>query len=149
MAETWITITPELCKTRFGEREWEAFVEAARAEDDPEEVTDVLVDRAIRAVTGRVRGRVAANPNNRLGPSGTIPPELEDAALTLIFQTICISLPSSHVVIDEPRQRKIDQANDDLEAVARGEFYVSPPDDPAIDPPSDGGAWGGDCYIRF
>ncbi len=123
MAETWIPITPDLCAASFGEVEWEAFVNAARSAGAEDQVPG-----KIRSIVNRVRGYLAANEDNAMGPAGTVPPELEDAALILIFQALCTSMPASGLAIDEPRQRRIDAANADLRAVGKGEFYIKAKD---------------------
>lgn len=75
----WTSITAADVMTRLSGKEAEAFRNAALApgEADPMATT-------IAAVVNRIRGAIAANPRNTLGPDGQIPKCLLDAALDML-----------------------------------------------------------------
>jgi hypothetical protein len=87
------------------------------------------VENQIQLTTDFVRGFIAANRENRMGPAGTLPP-----SLLLLAADICIvdlNTRAGGVLIDDSKQRAKarDTAIDILRAdVANGDFAIEDPD---------------------
>lgn len=126
----WITLTEDDLLTRLAGDELIAYREAALAQDQPDPMPETLA-----AVADEVRGYVAANRANRLGPAGTIPPRLKSAAMDLARYRMATRLP---VDVTDERQAEYRNAIRLLERVAAGDFLVEDPDTGA----SPGGASG-------
>lgn len=82
------------------------------------------------SVVAEVRGRVAANKQNRLGAAGTIPEELRSAALAIARWRALSRLPSLRSLQDDARRMEYTDALALLASVARGEFAIEQPEDP-------------------
>ncbi len=138
----WIEITEDDVKTLFGEYEWEAVMEAARASGSADVLTTVIA-----RVVNRVRGYVESCDRNVLGEAGYIPGLLYDSTLVLIFEALAKTLPASRLIIDEERGKQITAAMNELKMVARCELRISPPGaDQVVAPDSpvpDEGGYGG------
>lgn len=124
----WNTVTSDDVKTRLSKPELTALLTAARQLDQTDE--GILAD-AIAAVTAEVRGYVAANSRNQLGPAGTIPDELQSAALALLRRYLFTRLPNMKALYDEIRQGETEDAMTRLRDTARGLFAIVPPESPA------------------
>lgn len=91
----------------------------------PDGVTDTLSD-VMTSVTREVRGYVAAHKPNPLGEAGTIPDELERAALSRIVCELATRIPGK-LLLTEQRASANDAAVKLLEQTARGLFAIVPP----------------------
>ncbi len=142
----WTQITPESLQDVMTEDEWTQFRTAAINGDGA-----TIVSGTIRAVCQRIRGYAkGGNPAlTRDSETDTVPPELEDAACVLCLQRLATRMPGVGIVIDEPRQRRIDAANADLKACGGGKFYLTPAGAGLTPEESDEGDYGGDDYIDF
>lgn len=120
---SWISVTVADIATRLADPELDAARNALVASGDP--LPDI-----VSAMVAEVRGRVAANRANRLGPAGTIPDELLNAALALIRGRLLSRLPVAALMTEE-RRAEIKSAEQLLRDVAAGSFIVSVPAEPA------------------
>lgn len=119
----WIPVTADDIGTRLADPELDAARNALVAAGDP--LPDI-----VSAVVAEVRGRVAANRANRLGPAGTIPDELLNAALALVRGRLLSRLPVASLMTED-RRAEIKSAEQLLRDVAAGSFVVSLPAEPA------------------
>lgn len=120
---SWRAITEDDLLEAISGDELTGFREAALADgqDDP-------VEDSIRAVTDEVRGYVAGNSQNTVGPEGTIPERLMRAAVDRIIVRIGSRVLGS--IFDEEgiRQQAAKDAKKLFEDAARGLFAVEQPD---------------------
>lgn len=120
----WITINEAHLAERLAAAELTA-VQTAATGDAGNPVPEVL-----SAVVGEIRGRVAANPRNRLGEAGTIPGELRAAALAIARWRVLSRLPGMRMLQDDARRMEYNDGLALLAAVARGDFAIEQPEDP-------------------
>lgn len=120
----WIALTESKVEARLTKPELTALLTAARQTDQ----TDAgLLAAAISTVTSEVRGYVAACNKNTLGESGTIPEELESAALALIRRHLFTRLPGMRSLYDSIREQETKDALDRLRDTAACKFAIVPP----------------------
>lgn len=119
----WIAITESHLLTAISGPELEALRAAALADGQADPVADVLSQ-----VTERIRGDVAANASNVLGPTGQIPERLLSAALALIVWDI-MRRPGASIIDDEnqSRAKAVDRAEALLKRVADGTYAIEDP----------------------
>lgn len=117
----WKAITETEVRTRLTGPEMTALKSAALAEGQTDPLPEI-----ISQVTGEVRGYIAACPSNRLGPAGTLPPQLEGAALSLIRYRLATRLPTDRLLTDA-RKRDQEQAVQLCRDVAACRFMVERP----------------------
>jgi hypothetical protein len=98
-----------------------------------------IIAAAIERVTNQVRGYVAGCHNNTLGEAGTIPDELESAALAMIRRELFTRLPGMKGLFDEPRQQEAKDALQLMRDVAACRFAIVPPASPAPEAEQAGG----------
>lgn len=122
----WKTLTVEAIENRLTAPEMTALTNEAKKETQEPET--ILAD-AIAAVTVEVRGYVAACARNILGPAGSIPDELESAALALLRRHLFTRLPGMRRLFDELRQRETEDALQRLRDTARCDFAIVPPEE--------------------
>jgi hypothetical protein len=120
----WITLTAEKIEGRFTEREKTALTTAAKSEA---QTSEFFIAEAIRMITNSVRSSVAACEKNMLGPDGTIPDELESAALALIRGHLYTRLPGMKALFDDLRQAELKSAERRLERTADCKVAIVPP----------------------
>lgn len=120
----WITLSETNLGERLAAEELEALQTAAVG-DFGNTVPDVLA-----SVVAEVRGRVAAESKNQLGPTGTIPEELKSAALAIARWRILSRLPGMKFLQDEARRAEYSDALSLLAAVADGKFAIVQPENP-------------------
>ena len=120
----WVTITEPDILTRLAAPEVNALKTAATAQGQESPLPEILA-----AVVREVRGYVAAFPGNKLGPEGTIPDELQIAALNRIRYELATRLPVSSLLTD-PRKQSNTDAIAQLRDTAKGVFRVVQPEDP-------------------
>lgn len=124
----WITPTLDLCRTRITGAEWNSLQSAAKATDqDGQDMAQQVIATQVQ----RIRGRVAAWKENRLGAAGTIPDELQSAFLALWVYDFITRLPSMRALLDDQRVDAWKSAERELEHVAAGKIAVVPPADEA------------------
>jgi len=141
----WIEITTTLLASRFSQTEWTAFTTAAKAISGQDVITTT-----IRDVCAEVVGSVLSCPRNAAGTEGTIPPELVSTTLEILRATLASRLPAASIVFDDVRKDLLRAARERLAAVAKCDFYISPPTTSATDSPvPDGGDYGGEDTIDF
>jgi phage gp36-like protein len=120
---SWIAISESAVRSTLAAAELSALrtVQLAAGQMDPlAEIIERTVDE--------VRGYVAANPLNRVGAAGTIPGELEAAALALVRYRLVTRLPLK-TLLTEARKDEQRDAITLLRDVAGGRFAILPPDD--------------------
>jgi phage gp36-like protein len=138
---SWITLTPEAVKSQLSAVEIAALANyLAPGQSDP---TPDLVART----ASEVRGYVAAHYGTQVGVSGTIPEELESAAVSLARWRLLGRLATgkvAQVLMTDARRKDYEDAVQQLRDVAAGKFAVSVPDLPSTDQPrpQGGGAFG-------
>lgn len=121
----WITPTEAGILTKLSAPELTALKTAAVApgQDNP------LVE-SIKFVVNEISGYVAACDRNTLGPVGTIPPELELAALNRIRYELATRLPVASL-LTEGRVESNRNALSLFKEVAACRFRILPPTDAA------------------
>lgn len=120
----WSALTVADIETRLTEPEVSALTSAATVAGQTKES---LIAGAVEAVTAEVRGYVAACSTNTLGPSGTIPYELESSALALIRRYLFTRLPRMKALFDDIRQKECEDALQRLRDTAACRFAIVPP----------------------
>lgn len=120
---SWITISENAVRSRLAAAELAALRTMAMADGQADPLPEI-----IQRVADEVRGYVAANTINRLGSAGTIPPQLESAALALVRYRLATRLPVSTLLTEERKEEQRD-ALTLLRDVAAGRFAVEQPDD--------------------
>lgn len=117
----WIELTVERVQGRLTGPELTAMRQAALGQDQPDPLPEIIAQ-----VTAETRGYVAACRSNRLGPAGTIPPQLEGAALNLIRHRLATRLPTDRL-LTEARKNEREAAIQLLRDVAACRFTVEQP----------------------
>jgi hypothetical protein len=130
----WLTLTSTLAAERMAE--FSALKDAALAETQD---ADDIIDACCARIAAKVQGYVAANSKNTVGPGGTIPEELEDAALALLVPHIIARIPALNYLMDDTRKTAQRDAIELLKDTARGHFAVSQPTTPADEQFNGGG----------
>lgn len=126
----WITPTLELCRTRITGAEWNGLQNAAKSADqDGEAMAQQVIDTQVQ----RIRGRVAACKENRLGAAGTIPDELQSAFLACWVYDFITRLPAMRGLLDEQRVRAWEAAERELRDAAACNIAIVPPAEAAPD----------------
>lgn len=123
----WIPITAETVANRLAAAEFAALTTAAKSVS---QTSESILAAAVASVTAEVRGYVAACRHNVLGPAGTIPEELESAALALVRRHLASRLPVK-ALFDELRQKEAEDALTRLRDTAACKFAIVPPETPA------------------
>jgi hypothetical protein len=126
----WITPTEDDLVARLSGPELAAYRSAALKSGQADPVAPVL-----SGVIGEVRGYVAGNKANALGPDGSIPGELLDAAMALVVARLPARLP---LTLSDARLDAKKDALALLRSVASGQFYVAPADELAAEQPGGG-----------
>lgn len=124
----WIELTEALVLNRLAAAELAALKTAAIG--GAQTGAGILAD-ALSAVTREVRGYVGSCQRNTLGEAGTIPDELESAALALVRRHLFTRLPGMKSLFDELRQKELEQAIALLRDVAACKFLLVAPVTPA------------------
>lgn len=122
----WSALTVADIETRLTDPEMSALTSAATVAGQTKES---LIAGAVAAVTAEVRGYVAACSVNVLGPAGTIPYELEGAALALVRRYLFTRLPRMKSLFDELRQKECEEALQRLRDTAACRFAIVPPEE--------------------
>lgn len=124
----WITPTLSQCQQRITGAEWQALHRAAtQAGQDGEEMAQDIIDHIVT----RIRGRVAARPENLLGPEGMIPDELTTCFLALWVYDFITRLPGMSKLLDDRRLEAWRSAESELRHVAEGKIKLVQPVNPA------------------
>jgi Protein of unknown function (DUF1320) len=108
---------------------------------DPSSAADLA--QIVVNVMNLIRGRVLASRQGLTGPPGTIPEELLTAAISIARFRFLTHLPGTQLITKERAADK-DEAYAQLEAVAKGEFYVMDANNETPGPSADTG--GGEDY---
>lgn len=125
---SWAALTEAKVQNRLSAAELTALKTAAIAGS---QTAAAILAAGIEAVTGEVRGYVAACRNNQLGEAGTIPEELEATALALLRRHLFTRLPAMKGLFDDLRQQEATDALQRLRDVAACKFAIVPPTDAA------------------
>lgn len=134
----WFTPTLEQCQQRITGAEWQSLHRAAtQAGQDGEQMAQDVITHIIT----RIRGRVAARPENILGAEGTIPDELMTCFLALWVYDFITRLPGMSKLLDDRRVEAWKSAESELRHVAEGKIKLVQPATPAAPQlqPSPGG----------
>jgi hypothetical protein len=118
---SWITLTEAGVQTKLSGAELVALKTAALAVGQTNPLPEVLT-----LVTREVRGYVAANSKNVLGAEGTIPDELESAALNRIRYELATRLPVASL-LTQARTDANTAATALFKEVAADRFRIVPP----------------------
>lgn len=145
MAETWIPVDEALVRERLADMEWDIFTTGALANGYSN-----VIGNCIRSVVGRVRGCVAASGKWSLGPVGTVPPELESAAMHVLRREIASRVPQSGIVFDKIREGALTDALEQLAMIRDGKGYITPPETvEGTGTAVDSGCWGSAWQVDF
>lgn len=129
MAEAWITLSEDDVRTEINGQELEAWRNAAKYGSEADPVAGILT-----SVTNFVRGFIARNPDNKLGPAGTLPECLKEVALPLV--TVRIMKRSFGEISDPSGARKsaAETSLSLLRDIAKGDGPSIPlPENPVTD----------------
>lgn len=132
----WITLTSSKVAERFAAAEFTAVKSASLQSG---QTAAEMITEVIERVTNEVRGYVAACSRNLLGEAGTIPDELEDAALALFVYRFLTRLPNLKSLLDDRRVKAYEDAVALLKNVAVCKFAIVPPTTAAADAEQAGG----------
>jgi hypothetical protein len=124
---SWITLTEAGVQTKLAGAELAALKTAALASGQANPLPEVITQ-----VTREVRGYVAACQRNVLGAEGTIPDELELAALNRIRYELATRLPVASL-LTEARRDANRAATEQLKDAAACRFLIVAPATPAAD----------------
>jgi hypothetical protein len=135
----WIPLDSDDVLNSLSDAEQSQFAAAPSAQAD--------LSNLVVTVTNQVRGKVNAARRNQghLGPTGTIPDELQAAALSIIRYKLLTHLPGTQLITEDRRTDHRD-ALGLLDAVARGEMVVVRGDE-TVTPPV-GSDYGGEDYFK-
>lgn len=131
---SWITLTEAGVQTKLAGAELAALKTAALASGQTNPLPEVITQ-----VTREVRGYVAACSRNTLGTEGTIPDELELAALNRIRYELATRLPVASLLTDA-RKDANRAATEQLKEVAACRFLIVPPATAATEQAATGAA---------
>jgi hypothetical protein len=126
----WITLTRAKFQEKLTGAEYSAVKSAALGAG---QVADTLMDEVLSRVTQEVRGHVSGCVRNLLGAEGTIPDELEDAALAMALVRFLNRLPSLKSLLSPTRTDAAKEAGELMKQVAACRFGVVQPTAPASD----------------
>ena len=124
----WLIPTETDLLARLSGPELSAYRAAALKAGQADPVAQILA-----GVVAEVRGYVAGFKSNSLGPDGTIPDTLLDAAMALVVARLPTRLP---VTLTEARVDAKRDALALLSKVADGKFFVAAPEDPSAEQPA-------------
>jgi hypothetical protein len=123
----WITLTSEDVKRRLTKPEIDRVPSVAKLTS---QTAEGLLASATDEIVREVRGHVAGG-KNILGAAGTIPDELENAALALIRRVVFGRVPGLEDLFGDIRKAEASDAQSLLRRVADGKFAIVPPTAPA------------------
>ncbi|MDR0536183.1 MAG: DUF1320 family protein [Puniceicoccales bacterium] len=126
----WISLTVDDVARKVAGAELEALRGAALGSGQPDPLPGLIAD-----AVDKIRGYAGACSRNRLGPPGTIPHQLVDAALVLIRNSALNRLPVDFLNT-APRQKEYDDAMALLHDLAACKFSIETPDAP-VEPPAE------------
>lgn len=118
----WRAITDTDIKSKLSDDELAQIRANAKTGTDP-------VADSVRIITDKVRGFVAANSRNVMGPEGTIPERLMDSALALLVPDVYGRTAGLLIDLDGVRTDAAKAARELLRDVARGLFAIELPAD--------------------
>lgn len=119
--DSWITILPDDVLASINNSELTSALTTALASGQSNPLDTLIAD-----VTAEARGYVRRR--NTLGPTGTLPQELKNAAIDIIIYRAANRLRKKAVA--EDKKPDYDAALKKLLAVANGTVAVSAPDNP-------------------
>jgi hypothetical protein len=122
----WRAVTEADISTRLSGKELIAYRNAALGPGEVDPIASLIT-----TVTNKVRGYIAGNPDNALGPVGTLPESLIDTTLALLV--IRVMSRCYGEILDPSGQRKTD--GESAEAVLK---LIAAGDGPAIEAPDTG-----------
>lgn len=135
---SWIALTSAHIAGSLTQAELDALrtVQVSPGQADP-------LSEAIARTCTEVNGYVAAQAGHPVGQAGTIPEELLSSAIAIARWRLLTRLPNTRLAT-ESRRLEYTDALAQLKDVAKGDFAISFPADPAEEqprPPAEG-AWG-------
>jgi hypothetical protein len=118
----WIELTEAKLLTRISGVELENFRTAALelGQDDP-------IQGVFDQITRKVRSRVAACQQNKLGPEGTIPDEMLDDALALCVIKVMTRPGGTMIDPEGQRAKDAEQAESNLKDAANCKIAIEQP----------------------
>lgn len=124
----WLQITSDDVKQRFSSDELEKLQTLGMSDGQADPLPGVISE-----VTDEARGYVAARAGNVLGPSGTIPPQVRAACVSIIIWRLAGRLAiggAERLLRSETRQQDYQDALQFLKDVAAGKIKVDQPKTP-------------------
>lgn len=135
---SWITLTEAHVLTKLSAPELAALKSAATGAGQADPLPEIVAQ-----VVREVRGHVAGCDKNTLGPAGTIPDELQGAALNRVRYELATRLPVASLLTDARKESNRD-ALTLLQRVASCQFAIVQPETAGEQPASPlTGHWGG------
>jgi len=129
---SWITITEALVEDRLSAAELSSL-KTVSISDGGTPLTDV-----ISSVTNEIRGYCGAG-GYTLGSAGTLPDELQEAAVTIIRHRLALRLNAPNLINEDRRADYRDTLTMLRELVATGKFGIVAPATAATDQPAQPG----------
>lgn len=135
---SWITLTPVHITEALSDAELDALrtIQLAPGQEDP-------IPKAIFRTCKQVNGYVAAQAGHPVGQDNTVPEELLTSAISIARWRVIGRLPVK-LFATEVRRKEYEDALAELKDVAKGDFAISFPADPAAEQPRPpaSGSWG-------
>jgi phage gp36-like protein len=119
----WITISEDAIRSKLAAVELQALRTAALADGQADPLPEIVA-----RTVDEVRGYIGACERNRLGPAGTIPAQLESAALAIVRYRLATRLPVRTLLTEERKEEQRD-ALTLLRDVAACRYAVEQPDE--------------------
>lgn len=150
---SWPVLSEEHLKSVISAAEWDLFSATALATG-----AGNVIAQACASIAGRVRGYVSGRtPAVTLDTTpGSVPEELLDAASVLLMEAVATRLPGSGIMIDEARQKRIENAARELRDAQRGLIGITPAGgateeaaSAGEDEDTAGGQYGGETPMRW
>jgi hypothetical protein len=131
---SWRTLTETDLAGHLSDTELQR-IRATATGDRPDPIADTL-----RGITDTVRGYISGHAANRLGPDGTLPTELVNAACAIATVQVWIRVGGGLIDPKGLRKQAADDAQTLLRDVSKGLFRVQPPPTADAQAPGSGGA---------
>lgn len=143
----WAALTAAEIKTRLSGPEASALQTRALEAGQPDPLPDVIAQ-----ATDEVRSYIAGNGSNKLGPAGTLPPQVRAQAIAIVRWYLAGRLAvgtNPTLMQGESRRKEYEAAIKFLEDVAAGKNAVEQPDVTGPETFTTSASFGSDTPLDF
>lgn len=144
----WSALTVEDIQSGLSQPELDALSGVGLAEGQADPLPTVIA-----LVTDEIRGYIAANGRNTLGPAGTIPPQVRSAACAMVIWRYAGRLANGkagELLRSETRKQDYEDAQKLLRDASQDRFSIEQPDDTGPETMTASGAeFGSDEKVEF